>query len=77
MGKLSNIEKRWMKTQDHTINRQIVGLAKNNNISAIHLEKLQNTRNAKKSRKCEKILVVNIYTTRKNARSDVFTMEPS
>jgi IS605 OrfB family transposase len=55
--KLNNKEQRWMKDQDHKISRQIVDFARDNNVSIIHLEQLQNIRNtARTSRKNEKNL---------------------
>lgn len=54
--KLNNKEQRWMKDQDHKVSRQIVDFAKNNSVSEIHLEQLQNIRNTAR-------------TSRKNAKS--------
>ncbi|PKM79528.1 MAG: transposase, partial [Firmicutes bacterium HGW-Firmicutes-14] len=50
-------EQRWMKDQDHKISRQIINFAKENDVSAIHLEALSGIRQtARTSRKNEKNL---------------------
>ena len=55
--KLNNKEQRWMKDQDHKVSRQVVNFAKDNGVSVIRLEQLQNIRStARKSRKNEKNL---------------------
>lgn len=57
IDKLGNKEQRWMKDQDHKISREIVNFAKDNGVSEIRLEQLQNIRNtARTSRKNEKNL---------------------
>lgn len=42
---LNQKEQRWMQDKDHKISRQIVNFAKENNVSTIALERLQNIRN--------------------------------
>jgi IS605 OrfB family transposase len=55
--KIGNKERRWMKDQDHKISRGIVDFAKENSVSVICLEDLQNIRQtARTSRKNEKNL---------------------
>jgi IS605 OrfB family transposase len=55
--KLDNKEQRWMTDKDHKISRQLVNFAKQNNVSAIRLEKLSGIRQtARTSRKNEKNL---------------------
>ena len=54
ISKLGNKEQRWMKDQDHKISRAIVNHAKENNVSTIRMEQLQNIRKtARTSRKNE------------------------
>ena len=50
--KMHDKEQRWMKDKDHKVSRQIVDFAKENGVSVIRLEKLQNIRKtARTSRK--------------------------